>query len=130
MNDTTTQTQSIPNRRQRRMAMAHQGLLKQKSKLSLAEWYKLCSEIKIKGNEIHEANIERDEKSNFARLEEIESVNISNWKEEGYTDKEIEQLREAYSIFMIKDKSTWHKDKKVARKIIKELSSTLYNRKS
>jgi len=130
MNDTTTQTQFIPNRRQRRMAMAHQGLLKQKSKLSLAEWYKLCSEIKIKGNEIHEANIERDEKSNFARLEEIESVNISNWKEEGYTDKEIEQLREAYSIFMIKDKSTWHKDKKVARKIIKELSSTLYNRKS
>ena len=130
MNDTTTQTQFIPNRRQRRMAMAHQGLLKQKSKLSLAEWYKLCSEIKIKGNEIHEANIERDEKSNFARLEEIESVNISNWKEEGYTDKEIEQLREAYSIFMIKEKSTWHKDKKVARKIIKELSSTLYNRKS
>tara|TARA_R110002072_G_scaffold49332_1_gene134165 strand:+ start:571 stop:963 length:393 start_codon:yes stop_codon:yes gene_type:complete len=130
MNDTTTQTVFIPNRRQRRTAMAHQGLLKQKSKLSLAEWYKLCSEIKIKGNEIHEANIERDEKSNFARLEEIESVNISNWKEEGYTDKEIEQLREAYSIFMIKDKSTWHKDKKVARKIIKELSSTLYNRKS
>lgn len=130
MNDTTTQTQFIPTRKQRRAAMAHQGLLKQKGNLSLAEWNKLCIEIKIKGNEINQANIERNEKSIFARLEEIESVNISNWKEEGYTDKEIEQLREAYSIFMIKDKSTWHKDKKVARKIIKELSSTLYNRKN
>jgi hypothetical protein len=129
MNDTTTQTQFIPNRRQRRTAMAHQGLLKQKSKLSLNEWYKLCGEIIIKGNEIHQANTERNEKSIFARLEEIESIKISNWKSEGYNDKEIEQLREAYSIFMIKDKSTWHTDKKVARKTIKELSSALYKRR-
>jgi hypothetical protein len=130
MNEDIKQNQSIPNRRQRRIAMAHQGFLKQKRKLSLSEWYKLCSEIRIKGNEIHQANIERNEKSNFARLEEIESKNISSWKEDGYTDKEIEKLREAYSIFMIKDKSTWHNDKKIARKIIKELSSTLYKRKS
>ena len=126
MNDTTTQT--MPNRSQRRKAMAHQGFLKQKSKLSLSEWSKLCKELRIKGNEIHQVNAERSEKANFERLEEIESTKISNWREEGYTDKEIEQLREAYSFFMIKNKSTWHADKKVARKTIKELSLKLQER--
>ena len=126
MNDTTTQT--MPNRSQRRKAMAHQGFLKQKSKLSLSEWSKLCKELRIKGNEIHQVNAERSEKANFERLEAIESTKISNWREEGYTDKEIEQLREAYSFFMIKDKSTWHADKKVARKTIKELSLKLQER--
>ena len=128
MNDTTTQTQTMPNRSQRRKAMAHQGFLKQKSKLSLSEWSKLCKELRIKGNEIHQVNAERSEKANFESLEAIESTKISNWREEGYTDKEIEQLREAYSFFMIKDKSTWHADKKVARKTIKELSLKLQER--
>jgi hypothetical protein len=128
MNNTTTQTQAIPNRSQRRKAMAHQGFLKQKSKLSLTKWSNLCKELRIKGNEIHQANVERSEKTNFVRLEEIESAKISNWIEEGYTDKEIKQLREAYSFFMIKDKSTWHADKKVARKTIKELSLKLQER--
>jgi len=128
MNDTATQTQTMPNRSQRRKAMAHQGFLKQKSKLSLTEWSKLCKELRIKGNEIHQVNVERCEKANFAILEEIESKKISIWREEGYTDKEIEQLREAYSFFMIKDKSTWHADKKVARKTIKELSLKLQER--
>jgi len=128
MNDTATQTVIMPNRSQRRKAMAHQGFLKQKSKLSLTEWSKLCKELRIKGNEIHQVNVERSEKANFERLEEIESTKISNWREEGYTDKEIEQLREAYSFFMIKDKSTWHADKKVARKTIKELSLKLQER--
>ena len=128
MNDTATQTVIMPNRSQRRKAIAHQGFLKQKSKLSLTEWSKLCKELRIKGNEIHQVNVERSEKANFERLEEIESTKISNWREEGYTDKEIEQLREAYSFFMIKDKSTWHADKKVARKTIKELSLKLQER--
>ena len=128
MNDTATQTVIMPNRSQRRKAMAHQGFLKQKSKLSLSEWSKLCKELRIKGNEIHQVNVERSEKANFERLEEIESTKISNWREEGYTDKEIEQLREAYSFFMIKNKSTWHADKKVARKTIKELSLKLQER--
>ena len=128
MNETAKQT--IPNRRQRRMAMKHQGYLKQKSNLSLTAWSELCKEFRIKGNEIHQANLDAAEKSMFRQLEEIESKKISSWKEEGYTDKEIEKLREAYSLIMIKDKSTWHTDKKIARKTIKELSSALYKRKS
>ena len=120
MNETSNETARIPNRTQRRLAMKHQGLLEQKRNLSLSDWSKLCREIRSKGQEIHQANVERNDKAIFAKLEEIESKKISTWKEEGYTDKEIEKLREAYSLIMIKDKSTWQADKKVARNIIKE----------
>ena len=125
-----TANQRIPNRSQRRTAMKHQGILKMKSKLSLKDWTELCKKTRESGKEIHAANVEAAEKSMYASLEAAEGKHISRWKEEGYTDKEIEKLREAYSLIMIKDKSTWHTDKKVARKTIKELSSTLYNRKS
>jgi hypothetical protein len=120
MNETSNETARIPNRTQRRLAMKHQGLLEQKRNLSLSDWSKLCREIRSKGQEIHQANVERNDKAIFAKLEEIESKKISTWKEDGYTDKEIEKLREAYSLIMIKDKSTWQADKKVARDIIKE----------
>jgi hypothetical protein len=125
-----TAKQTIPNRRQRRAAMKNQGILKMKSKLSFKEWLEICKQTREKGKEIHEANVEAAEKSIYAKLEQFENVKIANWKEEGYTDKEIEKLREAYSLIMVKDKSTWHADKKLARKTIKELTSTLYKRKS
>ena len=125
-----TAKQTIPNRRQRRAAMKNQGILKMKGKLSFKEWLEICKQTREKGKEIHEANVEAAEKSIYAKLEEVENVKIANWKEEGYTDKEIEKLREAYSLIMVKDKSTWHADKKLARKTIKELTSTLYKRKS
>ena len=125
-----TAKQTIPNRRQRRMAMKHQGILKMKSKLSLKDWAEVCKQTREKGQEIHTANVEAAEKTIYAGLEAAENIHIGRWKEEGYTDKEIEKLREAYSLIMIKDKSTWHTDKKVARKTIKELASTLHKRKS
>ena len=128
MNETSNETARIPNRTQRRLAMKHQGLLEQKRNLSLSDWSKLCREIRSKGQEIHQANVERNDKAIFAKLEEIESKKISTWKEDGYTDKEIEKLREAYSLIMIKDKSSWHTDKKVARNIIKEVRLSLQKR--
>ena len=128
MNEASNETTRIPNRRQRRMAMKHQGYLKQKGNLSLKEWSELCKEFRSKGNEIHQANVDAAEKAVYTQLEEIESKKISVWKEEGYTDKEIEKLREAYSLIMIKDKSTWQADKKVARNIIKEARLNLQKR--
>ena len=125
-----TANQTIPNRRQRRMAMKHQGILEMKSKLSFKEWLEICKQTREKGKEIHEANIEAAEKSIYAKLEQAENNKISQWKEEGYTDKEIEKLRDALAMITIKDKSTWHKDKKTARKVFKELREKLYKRKS
>ena len=129
MNETSNKTQVMPNRKQRRLAMKHQGFLLQKSKLKLSEWLELCKETNKQGKEIHQANADNIEKSTFTKFEEIELKKISAWKEEGYTDKEIEQLREAYSLILIKDKSTWHTDKKVARNSIKELQAQLAKRK-
>ena len=128
MNEANNKTSGIPNRSQRRMAMKHQGLLKQKRNLSLSDWSKLCTEIRIKGNEIHQANVERNENAMFARLEEIEAKKISQWKEEGYNDNEIEQLREAHALTAIKDKNTWKADKKKAIDIIKETRTNLQQR--
>ena len=126
MNETANQT--IPNRSQRRMAMKHQGILKMKSKLSLKDWTEVCKQTREKGKEIHEANVEAAEKSIYTGLEKIENNKISQWKEEGYTDKEIKKLRDALAMITIKDKSTWHADKKVARNTFKELRLKLQER--
>ena len=125
-----TANQTIPNRRQRRAAMKHQGLLKMKSKLPFKEWLNICRQTREKGMEIHEANTEAADKAIYAKYEEIENNKISSWKEEGYNKDEIEKLREAYASLMIKDKENWHTDKKKARNTIKELRSKLYKRKS
>ena len=37
-----TANQTIPNRRQRRAAMKHQGILKMKGKLPFKEWLEIC----------------------------------------------------------------------------------------
>jgi|TARA_R110001599_G_scaffold35652_2_gene112464 hypothetical protein len=128
MSKTANQTQTMPNRSQRRLAMKYQGILKMKGKLPLNEWSEVCKQTREKGKEIHEANVEAADKSIYAKYEEIENKKISQWKEEGYTKKEIEELREAYASIMIKDKENWHRDKKIARNTIKELRSKLTKR--
>ena len=111
---------NIPNRRDRRAAMKHTGLLKQKRHLPFSEWQNLTKKMLDRGKEIHEANQETWEKENTEALEEKESNAISVWKEDGYSAKEIEMLREAWAIFAIKDKDSWKTEKKVARKLMKE----------
>ena len=125
-----TANQTIPNRRQRRAAMKHQGILKMKCKLPFKEWLEICRKTREKGQEIHGANVEAAEKSIYAKLEQVENNKIAYWKEEGYTDKEIDKLRDALALITIKDKSTWHKDKKEARKTFRELREKLNARKS
>jgi len=126
MSETTNQ--NIPNRQQRRRAMKYQGLLKMKSKLPLKEWLEICRQTREKGKEIHQANIEKAERDWLAKLEEIESSKVKQWKNEGYTDKEIEELREVFATMTIRDKSTWHTDKKEARTKLKELRLKLQER--
>jgi len=122
--------QNIPNRRQRRAAMKYQGMLKAKSKLPFKEWMKMTSESIKAGKDIHAANTDAVDKAIAQQLEDIESAKISQWKEEGYNDKEIEKLREATATMMVKDKENWHRDKKVARKLFKEVRESYYKRKN
>lgn len=121
---------NIPNRRERRAAMRYQGVLKAKSKLPFAKWLELIRETNKQGKEIFETKRDATEQSIADQLEAKELVQIERWKEQGYTQEEIEKLREAWAILTIRDKETWHTDKKIARKILKETSEALYNRKN
>jgi len=122
--------QNIPNRRERRAAMKYQGMLKAKSKLPFKEWMKMTSETLKAGKEIHAANVDAVDKSIAQQLEDRETAMIENWKELGYTKEEIEKLREATATMMVKDKENWHRDKKIARKIFKEVNESYYKRKN
>tara|TARA_S200002703_G_C3768602_1_gene236624 strand:+ start:930 stop:1304 length:375 start_codon:yes stop_codon:yes gene_type:complete len=119
-----------PNRRQRRLAMKYQGILRAKSKISFKDWMEVTSESVKKGREIHAANVDAAEKAIAEQLEAAEERKIVAWKEEGYNDKEIEMLREANAILTIRYKDTWHTDKKTARKLTREARESLNKRKN
>jgi hypothetical protein len=114
----------IPTRRERRAAMKYQGVLKMKSKLPFTKWLEFTRESIKNGNQIFTANQEAAEKSIAEQLETKELAMIENWKNEGHTTEEIEKLREAYANLTIRDLSTWHEDKKVARNLIKEVNKS------
>jgi pyruvate kinase len=122
--------QNIPNRRERRAAMKYQGMLKAKSKLPFKEWMKMTSETIKAGKEIHAANVDAIDKKLTQQLEDIDAKNVEKWTEEGYTKKEIEKLREASAILAVRYKETWQEDKKVARKLMKEVRESYYKRKN
>ena len=77
---------------------------------------------------MHAANTDAVEKRIAEQLESIEERKIEAWKETGYNDKEIEMLREANAILSVRDKETWHTDKKIARKLMKEARESLNKR--
>jgi hypothetical protein len=113
---------SIPTRRERRAAMKYQGVLKMKSKLPFDKWLEFTRESIKNGNSIFTANRESMDRSIADQLEKKELKLIENWKDFGYNTEEIEKLREAYATLTVRDLSTWHTDKKVARNLIKEVN--------
>lgn len=117
-----------PNRRQRRLAMKYQGLLKAKSKLPFHKWMEVTRENIKLGKELHAATVDAQDKRIAEQLESIEERKIEAWKDTGYNDKEIEMLREANAMLSIRDKNTWHTDKKIARKLMKEARESLNKR--
>lgn len=117
-----------PNRRQRRLAMKYQGLLKAKSKLPFHKWMEVTKESISKGKEIHTANIDLVDKKLSEQLESIEERQIEVWREIGYNEDEIKMLREANAILMVKNRETWKADKKEARKIMKDARESLNKR--
>ncbi len=117
-----------PNRRQRRLAMKYQGLLKAKSKLPFHKWMEFTKESINKGKEIHEANVDSIDKKMVLRLEAAEERQIEVWREIGYDESEIKMLREANAILMVKDKETWKSDKKEARQLMKDARESLNKR--
>lgn len=117
-----------PNRRQRRLAMKYQGLLKAKGKLPFHKWMEVTMENIKQGKELHAATVDVVEKGIAERLESIEERQIIAWREVGYNEDEIKMLREANAILSVKDKETWKADKKEARQLMKEARESLNKR--
>ena len=80
-------------------------------------------------------HLDRIEQANAERLERIlegytneEGEKVSglkdNWKAQGYNQKEIDMLEEAWSLSVIKDKETYQADKKKRRALQKEAKAS------
>ncbi len=125
MNNTNNR---IPNRKQRRNVMKYQGILGVIGKLSLEKRSEIRESNRIKGKEIHATNVDAYDQYRSEQFEIIEGKKIIAWKAMGYNDKEIEMLREANAILIVKDKKMWHADKKEARLLMKKARESLNKR--
>lgn len=115
---------NIPTRRERRAAMKYQGILKAKSNATFNKWLEFTKASIKNGAEIFKVKENSFEKSIAEQLEAKELIMIEHWKAEGYNEAEIEKLREAYATLTVKQNSTWHADKKIARNLIKEVNQS------
>lgn len=127
----TQQNQEIPNRRERRLRLKQQGILRYLSKLSFFNPIRAnfrAENIKT-GKRIQEIRRERIEKA----WEEFFEAKIANmketWHDVGYNAKEIALLEEASIISFVKNKETYREDKKRAQALTREAAESLASRK-
>jgi hypothetical protein len=127
----TQQNQEIPNRRERRLRLKQQGILRYLSKLSFFNPIRAnfrAENIKT-GKRIQEIRRERIEKA----WEEFFEAKIASMKETwydlGYNAKEIALLEEASIISFVKNKETYREDKKRAQALTREAAESLASRK-
>lgn len=118
----------IPTRRERRLVMKLQRVLRKKKNLSFKKWSNLINESIKNGKTIFSTNRDSFETAKAAQLEQIELKKIDYWKGRGYNESEIKKLRESYAITAVRYLDTWHSDKKIARNLIKEANLSLLNR--
>ena len=62
------------------------------------------------------------------QLRGIESKLIETWKSMGYNESEIEKLVRANALLSVKNKSTLRTDKKLGRKLLKEVQLSFSGR--
>jgi hypothetical protein len=117
--------------------MKQQGVLRYLSKLPyLGEVRtKLRQQNMENGRKIHQQHVDASEARNAARLEQIlEGYTNADgervpglkdqWSAQGYNDKEIAMLEEAWALSVIKDKETYQSDKKKRRALQKEAKAS------
>lgn len=127
----------LTSRKQRRYMMKQRGILRYISKLPfLGETRSRIRQENIEnGRKLHQMHLDRIEQANAERLERIlegytneEGEKVpglkDNWKEQGYNQKEIDMLEEAWALSVIKDKETYQADKKKRRALQKEAKAS------
>lgn len=118
----------IPTRRERRLVMKYQGLLKMKRNSPFLKWLGLTKDSIKQGKELFEVNQDAIEKSAMEQLEQKETCLVNEWTSAMYSSEEIQKLREAYATLTVRYLPTWHADKKVARNTIKDVNKSREDR--
>jgi hypothetical protein len=119
---------TLPRRSVRRRMLKMNRVFKTKSKLGYHDWLKITAETLQRGREYEKNNSDLKDKSIADSLEQAELKLIENWKLLGYDQKEIDMLREANALLVVKDLSTWKEDKKLARKLMNDAKELLIQR--
>ena len=111
--------------------MRQQGVLKYLSKLSfLGEVRSNFRKQNMEnGRKIHQQNLDANDKVNHAMLEEKLASMKETWTSIGYNKSEIDKLEEAWSLSVIKDKSSRKKDKQTIKKLQREVQESFQSRK-
>ena len=81
-----------------------------------------------RGNIFFKINQSHVENDISEQLQKVESKLIEMWKSMGYNDTEIEKLVRANALLGVKNKSTFRNDKKLGRKLLKEVQLSFLSR--
>ena len=77
------------------------------------------------GRKIHQANVDRVEELNAARLEAVLQNCKSTWFGMGYIQEEVDMLEEAWALTTVKDRDTYKADKKKARELQRQAAASM-----
>ena len=89
--------------------------------------YSFLDKIK-RTNVLYKVNRSHMENEISEQLRGIESKLIETWKSMGYNETEIEKLVRANALLSVKNKSTLRTDKKLGRKLLKEVQLSFSGR--
>jgi hypothetical protein len=81
-----------------------------------------------RSNVFYKVNRSHMENEISEQLRGIESKLIETWKSMGYNESEIEKLVRANTLLSVKNKSTLRTDKKLGRKLLKEVQLSFLSR--
>jgi hypothetical protein len=119
------------NRSQRRRMLKQQGVLKYLSNMNFlgdvrSNFRKQNME---NGRKLHQQNLDANDKVNHSMLEAKLEAMKTTWNSMGYNKSEIDKLEEAWSLTVIKDKSTIREDKQKMKKLQREVQESFQSRK-
>tara|TARA_B100000767_G_scaffold265106_1_gene280782 strand:+ start:597 stop:938 length:342 start_codon:yes stop_codon:yes gene_type:complete len=81
------------------------------------------------GKKIHQQHLDALDKVNHPMLEAKLNSIKETWTSMGYNKSEIDKLEEAWSLNVIKDKSSYKEDKKLIKKLQREVKESFQSRK-
>lgn len=116
------------NRKYRRMAKKRSGLTYHAQQPGLTEFMQKVSRNLENGRQIQNEHRDQIDSNNYQALEERMQNTREILSGLGYTQSQIEQLEEAYTMLTVRDKDNWQEEKKQARQIIKQVEADKNNR--